>query len=60
MNPKIIDYQILSHESPRTLVEQVKMVINKGWVPFGGVSSMMDGHFARFSQALVKYEPRSS
>lgn len=61
MQEKIIDYEILSHNTPESLVDSVKEYIKMGWHPLGApfpLSKKMrfsDKAIEHFAQAMVKY-----
>lgn len=66
---KIVEYSLLTDESPRKLVVEVQKAIDEGWQPYGSpcaaVAAATGSHGYpvsgwAFSQAMVKYEePRA-
>ena len=49
---RVVDYTIASATNAGCLIDQVKSLMERGWVPQGGVEAEAFGFF----QAMVKFE----
>ena len=55
MGKKIVGYEISYNEDSDDLVVSVRVMIEKGWQPFGSLMEDANGYF---HQAMVKYEEK--
>ncbi|MEM7430008.1 MAG: hypothetical protein AAF441_28405 [Pseudomonadota bacterium] len=60
MAGEIVDYLVISKNSPRQLGDAVRRAMQKGWQPQGGVAVSVAVHLGpqhdKFCQALVKFQ----
>lgn len=52
---KIIDYVIITRDTPEEIEDAVREGIGEGWQPLGGVAVAEPHTFAAYSQTMVKY-----
>lgn len=52
---EVVDYLIIQTDSRSTLEEAVVIYLQRGFQPYGPLTTLLDGQIFQYIQAMVKY-----
>ena len=53
-----IEYDVVKEDSLSELIDEVRVFIEKGWKPLGGMTIQSDEHFINFYQTIIREKQR--